>query len=509
MDTNKSANSVNQKPTGMDQETFKMPMAKVRLSDLKSTRDAQERRQRLLMEQSTVQRESQLLDKMLKERTSYESLKSHGFTGDYQTYVDFIEYRNLVYGPSNAAKSEADRRLSSPLQPNNRHINSELDNLSSRRYSMGSFKDAELRFSRSTPVKSQQLVTPRPLNIPTYQRSSPITDSQLFTPVLSRTSSGRFDRASPMSISSDSSRLSVRTVYPPPASQSLSREQEWLRQLRERIRNAAKPSASVADKVGLAMKVETPTFDRLQQDLQDLLAGKPRKRWDKKDNFPPLSSEIMAIVKKCMKKTDGLIVSKFNIDIGPQDIRRLVNGCWLNDELINFYCNLIAERAESNPDKYPKVHVFNTFFYSTLKESGYGRVRRWTRKFDIFEKELVLFPVHLGNHWCCGVIDMKNKRIEYYDSLHGLDYKFFAVVRRYLEEEHQDKKSSAIDLSDWEDIVPKNIPAQENGYDCGVFACTYADYRSRLEPFDFTQQHMVYLRNRMIYEISNSRLLIF
>ena len=59
---------------------------------------------------------------------------------------------------------------------------------------------------------------------------------------------------------------------------------------------------------------------------------------------------------------------------------------WLNDEVMNFYYGLIAGRAKANPDL-PSVHHFSTFFYQTLSNSGYGRVKRWTRKINIFDFE--------------------------------------------------------------------------------------------------------------------------
>ena len=59
---------------------------------------------------------------------------------------------------------------------------------------------------------------------------------------------------------------------------------------------------------------------------------------------------------------------------------------WLNDEVMNFYYGLIAGRAKANPDL-PSVHHFSTFFYQTLSNSGYARVKRWTRKINIFDFE--------------------------------------------------------------------------------------------------------------------------
>lgn len=51
----------------------------------------------------------------------------------------------------------------------------------------------------------------------------------------------------------------------------------------------------------------------------------------------------------------------------------------------------------------PSVNAFNTFFYPKLRKSGYCAVRRWTKKTDIFSKDILLIPIHLGVHWCLSV----------------------------------------------------------------------------------------------------------
>jgi sentrin-specific protease 1 len=47
-------------------------------------------------------------------------------------------------------------------------------------------------------------------------------------------------------------------------------------------------------------------------------------------------------------------------------------------QIVNMYYNLVAARSVS--DGKMKVHVFNSFFYSKLVQTGYGGVRRWTKK---------------------------------------------------------------------------------------------------------------------------------
>lgn len=70
-------------------------------------------------------------------------------------------------------------------------------------------------------------------------------------------------------------------------------------------------------------------------------------------------------------------------------------------QVINFYMNLLVERSKD--PSLPSVNTLNTFFYPKLRGSGYSAVRRWTKKMDIFSKDILLVPVHLGVHWCLSV----------------------------------------------------------------------------------------------------------
>lgn len=52
-----------------------------------------------------------------------------------------------------------------------------------------------------------------------------------------------------------------------------------------------------------------------------------------------------------------------------------------------------------------------------------------------------------------------------------------------------------------------NAPKQENGFDCGVFACQTLEALSRgEEEFTFSQSNMPQLRKRMIREICDGQL---
>ena len=63
--------------------------------------------------------------------------------------------------------------------------------------------------------------------------------------------------------------------------------------------------------------------------------------------------------------------------------------------------NLLMERGEQ--ENKPKVYAFNTFFYPKITSGGQAAVKRWTRRIDVFAKDYILIPVHLGMHWCLAV----------------------------------------------------------------------------------------------------------
>lgn len=83
-----------------------------------------------------------------------------------------------------------------------------------------------------------------------------------------------------------------------------------------------------------------------------------------------------------------------------------------------------------------------------------------------------------------------------------------AALKNYLEAEHMDKKKTPYDTSDFTLENVKDIPQQMNGSDCGMFACTFAEFLSRNAKITFSQEHMPYLRRKMVIEILDGELLI-
>ncbi|NXG76420.1 SENP2 protease, partial [Baryphthengus martii] len=208
-------------------------------------------------------------------------------------------------------------------------------------------------------------------------------------------------------------------------------------------------------------------------------------------------------------RPDEVMSSAFKLKVTREDLSTLQDLKWLNDEIVNFYFALLMERSKKS--SYPTVHAFNTFFYTKLVSGGYTSVKRWTRGVDIFKKDLILVPVHLKVHWTLAVIDMRKKKISYYDSMgrSGKGMDVCETLLEYLQEESLQKRNLPLTLSKWtlRSVEPYEIPQQSNDRDCGVFMCKYADYISQEKPMNFTQTHMPYFRKRIAWEILNQQLL--
>eukprot|EP01135_Chromosphaera_perkinsii_P011954 Nk52_evm7s2542 gene=Nk52_evmTU7s2542 len=236
---------------------------------------------------------------------------------------------------------------------------------------------------------------------------------------------------------------------------------------------------------------------------------------EKTNPFPELPEGAEEMVDSAFEpgdKDELLSKGMKGLQVTRGDLETLQGLNWLNDEVINFYMQLLTLRTDKSHEKggagnLPSAYFHNTFFYETLSQKGYDKVKRWTRRVNLFEKDIVIVPVHLQMHWCLAVIYIQEKRIEYFDSLGGSNAKCFKLLKEYLSKESEDKLKKKLDTSDWKCVRRTDIPAQHNGSDCGVFMCKFADYVSRGTEFDFSQAHMPYFRRRMVYELLSKKLL--
>ena len=226
-------------------------------------------------------------------------------------------------------------------------------------------------------------------------------------------------------------------------------------------------------------------------------------------NFSPITQRMHSAIVTAMLSPSQIVLSRHNMDITKHDLYTLTGTNWLNDQVVEIYLNMIAQRSLSL--KYvsrlqPRVHVMSTYFFTNLSTRGYSTINRWTKGVNIFFFDLILVPIHTDSHWSLASIDFRVPGVFYYDSLGSSNNSILTALLHYLSEEHKDKRGMKINLSNFAKHTI-DCPPQQNDSDCGVFCCKVADYLSRDLQLDFSQADMKYFRKRMIWEILKDSLL--
>ncbi|NWR81291.1 SENP1 protease, partial [Centropus unirufus] len=323
--------------------------------------------------------------------------------------------------------------------------------------------------------------------------------------------------------------LKVKEPRTPAPSLPFFQAELWIKELTSVYDSRARERwRQIEEQKALALQLQSQRLQEQEHSVQDLVDLNLRvplekeipvtvvpeekedaKSADGEEEFPEITEEMEKEIKNVFRvgNQDEVLSQAFRLTITRKDIQTLNNLNWLNDEIINFYMNLLMERSKEKG--LPAVHAFNTFFFTKLKTAGYQAVKRWTKKVDIFSMDLLLVPIHLGVHWCLAVVDFRKKTVTYYDSMGGINSEACRILLQYLKQESLDKKRKEFDTNGWSLLSKKSqeIPQQMNGSDCGMFACKYADCITKDKPINFTQQHMPYFRKRMAWEILHRKLL--
>uniref|UniRef100_A0A667HF47 Ubiquitin-like protease family profile domain-containing protein n=1 Tax=Lynx canadensis TaxID=61383 RepID=A0A667HF47_LYNCA len=183
------------------------------------------------------------------------------------------------------------------------------------------------------------------------------------------------------------------------------------------------------------------------------------------------------------------------------DLGTLYGQNWLNDQVMNMYGDLVMDTVPE------KVHFFNSFFYDKLRTKGYDGVKRWTKNVDIFNKELLLIPIHLEVHWSLISVDVRRRTITYFDSQRTLNRRCPKHIAKYLQAEAV--KKDRLDFHQgWKGYFKMNVARQNNDSDCGAFVLQYCKHLALAQPFSFTQQDMPKLRRQIYKELCHCKLTV-
>eukprot|EP00924_Labyrinthula_sp_SR-Ha-C_P008459 snap_masked-scaffold_32-processed-gene-0.7-mRNA-1 protein AED:1.00 eAED:1.00 QI:0/0/0/0/1/1/4/0/726 len=105
------------------------------------------------------------------------------------------------------------------------------------------------------------------------------------------------------------------------------------------------------------------------------------------------------------------------IRITYRDFRRTDDGVYFNDNLILFSLRWgLEKRLKRLWFSEDEVHLFTTFFFQKLREGGHEKVKRWTRKVNIFKKKLLIIPLNQHQHWSVAIVTnlhLIGKKVDY------------------------------------------------------------------------------------------------
>ncbi|EPS70957.1 hypothetical protein M569_03802, partial [Genlisea aurea] len=193
------------------------------------------------------------------------------------------------------------------------------------------------------------------------------------------------------------------------------------------------------------------------------------------------------------------------VSINKRDVDLLLPDTFVNDTVIDFYIKYL--KTKQNAEEKKKFHFFNSFFFRKLADmdkdpsnafdgrAAFLRVRKWTRKVNLLEKDFIFIPVNYNYHWSLIVIchfgevassaDFKCQKsarvpcILHMDSLRGTHAGLKDLLQSYLWEEWKERHNGSCDdlYSKFRNLkfISLELPQQQNSYDCGLFLLHYVE----------------------------------
>ncbi|KAL9254467.1 putative ubiquitin-like-specific protease 2B, partial [Drosera capensis] len=203
------------------------------------------------------------------------------------------------------------------------------------------------------------------------------------------------------------------------------------------------------------------------------------------------------------------------VSISKRDVDLLLPESFVNDTIIDFYIKYLKNKIPA--EEIQRFHFFNSFFFRKLADldknpssvfegkAAFQRVRKWTRRIDLFGKDYIFIPVNYNLHWSLIVIchpgevaDFEDREmckpsrfpcILHMDSIRGSHTGLRNLIQSYLLEEWKERRKETS-----EDVEPKflnlrflslELPQQENCYDCGLFLLHYVELFVAEAPVEF------------------------
>ena len=128
-----------------------------------------------------------------------------------------------------------------------------------------------------------------------------------------------------------------------------------LKRADEEARRRTEAIDAMTRKLDLLRQTQTKTVEDIQKRVDERIAEARKKKEAEAADLQPLSAEEAGRVDKAFRSADDAkLASGFNLDICGRDAKTLAAQQWLNDEVINFYLQLLKERETKGAGTLPK-----------------------------------------------------------------------------------------------------------------------------------------------------------
>ncbi|KAI3780035.1 hypothetical protein L2E82_09890 [Cichorium intybus] len=190
--------------------------------------------------------------------------------------------------------------------------------------------------------------------------------------------------------------------------------------------------------------------------------------------------------------------------------------CWdnvLGEPFSKYHPKFLKNKIK--PEERNTFHFFNSLFFRKLADpdqdlldaskgkAAFQRVKIWTRKVNLFQKDYIFIPVNYNYHWSLIVIchpgDVATYNVPcvlHMDSIRGSHTGLKGLLQSYLKEEWKERNQEASEeiCSRFDNLrfISLELPQQQNSYDCGLFLLHYVELflkeaPQHFNPFEITQ----------------------
>ena len=193
-----------------------------------------------------------------------------------------------------------------------------------------------------------------------------------------------------------------------------------------------------------------------------------------------------------------------SVTVSSLDYAKLAHDTWLNDILVDFASSFLYSRLDQATAS--TIHLFGSHFFLALSgrklrrgsqqerkeaeealpmpERRHKRVARRTKNVQLFDQDVVIFPVCLDQpqHWfvVVALLNCQEPAVVLLDSYRGGREEVTGMVVEYLEEEARQRGRAVPAIH----VLWPRVPQQPDGFNCGVFSIMFVE-RILLDPTSF------------------------